>query len=694
MPQSHDATQLAPDIDRQSIELQSINAIRFLSADAVQKAESGHPGTPMALAPVAYVLWTRHLRHNPKDPDWPGRDRFVLSNGHASMLLYSLLHLTGYDLSMEDIKNFRQFKSRTPGHPENFMTPGVETTTGPLGQGFANGVGMGIAERVLAAQFNAPELPVVDNYTYVFCSDGDVMEGVSHEAASLAGHLGLGRLVYVYDDNEITIDGSTDLAFTEDVGARFEAYGWHVQHVDDANDLDAIDAAFTEAREEARRPSLIVLRSHIGYGSPNKQDTAEAHGSPLGEDEVRLAKENLGWPADKTFHVPDEVYEHMQQAVERGAEQQQEWEDLARRYREEYPEDAAEYDRWMRGTLPDDWEEAVPTFEAGEAVATRKASGTVLDTLAPKLGFLLGGAADLGGSNKTEVESREDFQRDNREGLYFRFGVREHAMAGAMNGMVLYGGLRPYGGTFLIFSDYLRPSLRLASLMGQPVTYVFTHDSIGLGEDGPTHQPIEHVMALRAIPQLTLIRPADANETAEAWKAVIKNTEGPTALVLSRQKLPTIDRAAHAAADGLQRGAYVLRDPGSPRSGAGSSPGQAGTPDVILIGTGSEVQHVLAAAETLAEEGVAARVVSMPSWELFEAQEEEYRNEVLPPEVTKRVSMEAGITLGWERYVGPEGRALGIDHFGASAPGEVNMENFGFTAEHVAEAAREVLGRE
>lgn len=660
------------------LDTKTINTIRFLAADAVEAAQSGHPGTPMGLAPVAYVLWTRHLRHSPQHPDWPNRDRFVLSAGHASMLLYSLLHLTGYDLPMEEIKDFRQWKSMTPGHPEAHHTPGVETTTGPLGQGFANGVGMALAERVLANEFNTPDHPIVDHYTYAICSDGDLMEGVSHEAASLAGHLGLDKLVYLYDDNQITIDGSTDLAFSEDVAGRFEAYGWHVQNVDDANDLEAIDAAISAAKAETDRPSLIKVRSHIGYGSPNKQDTAEAHGAPLGEEEVRLSKEKLGWPTDETFYVPDEVYDHMREATDRGSQWKEEWDALMDDYEDSHPEAAAKYRRWLEREPKDGWEEAMPTFEAGEQLATRKASGITLNNLAPEVEYLIGGSADLTGSNKTDVDGRADFQADNRSGRYFRFGVREHAMAGAMNGMALHGGIQPYGGTFLIFSDYLRPSLRLSALMEQPVVYVFTHDSIGLGEDGPTHQPIEHLMALRAIPNLTLIRPADANEAAEAWKAAIQNEEGPTALALTRQKLPVVDRSELTSARGLQRGAYVLRV-------------TDGTPDVILIGTGSEVQHALEAAETLDEEGIHAQVVSMPSWELFAKQSETYQRKVLPPDVTARVSIEAGVSSGWERYVGQEGARIGVDRFGASAPGDIVMEKYGFTAEHVAKEARRLV---
>jgi transketolase len=669
-------------LDSVDLETQAINTIRFLSADAVQRAESGHPGTPMALAPVAYVLWTRHLRHHPERPNWPGRDRFVLSAGHASMLLYSLLHLSGYDLSMEALKNFRQWGSKTPGHPEAHLTAGVETTTGPLGQGVANGVGMALAERLLADEFNTPEHSMVDHYTYALCSDGDLMEGISHEAASLAGHLGLGKLVYLYDDNRITIDGSTDRAFTEDVGQRFAAYGWHVTRVDDANDLDAIDRAIQEAKAVPERPSLIAVRSHIGYGSPNKQDTAAAHGAPLGPEELRRTKENLGWPTDAPFYVPDAVYDHMREAKARGAEAAAEWDARFEAYEAAHPAAAARYRRWMNRELQAGWEEALPTFEptaeSGERMATRKASGLTLNTLAPEVEYLIGGSADLTGSNKTDVPGRADFQKDAPGGRYLRFGVREHAMAGMANGMALHGGLQPYAGTFLIFSDYLRPSLRLSALMEQPVVYVFTHDSIGLGEDGPTHQPIEHLMALRAIPNLTLLRPADANEAVQAWAVAVQHTEGPTAMALSRQALPVLARDDHGGTEGVHRGAYVLR-------------ACEGTPDVVLIGTGSEVQHALGAAEQLEEEGLQAQVVSMPSWELFANQPDAYRHTVLPPEVEARVSVEAGVTQGWERYVGTAGTAIGIDRFGASAPGDVNMETFGFTAHDVADAARALL---
>ncbi|PEN12902.1 transketolase [Longibacter salinarum] len=662
----------------------TINTIRFLAVDAVEKANSGHPGMPMGAAPMAYVLWSRHLRHNPTDPHWVDRDRFVLSAGHGSMLLYALLHLTGYDLSLEEIKNFRQWDSLTPGHPEVHHTPGVETTTGPLGQGFGNGVGMAIAERYLAAHFNdepGANDELIDHYTYGIVSDGDLMEGVASEAASLAGHLGLGKLIYLYDDNEISIDGSTDLAFTEDVQQRFEAYDWHVITVEDGNDLEAIDRAIIEAKAETDRPSLIEVKTHIGYGSPNQQNTAAAHGSPLGADEVELTKENLGWEEDESFYIPDDVLEHMRESIDQGAALQAEWNGRYQQFRVESPEAADRFDSWMAGELPDDLDDALPDFEAGDELATRKASGKTLSALVPVVGdMLIGGSADLSGSNKTEVDGRTDFQKDNPGGQYFRFGVREHAMAAAANGMALHGGVRPYVATFLIFSDYLRPSLRLSALMEQPVIYVFTHDSIGLGEDGPTHQPIEHLAALRAIPNVTLFRPADAAETAQAWVAALRNTDGPTAFALTRQTVPTFDRSVMGPAEGVHRGGYILSD-------------DDGTPDIILMGSGSEVQHAVAAADTLRKDGINVRVISMPSFELFDQQDEAYRNKVLPPEVTARVSIEAGVTYGWERFVGPEGRSIGINRFGSSAPGSINMEKFGFTPENVVGMARDVLNQ-
>ncbi len=663
----------------QSIEQKAINTIRFLSADAVQEANSGHPGLPMGAAPMAYVLWHRFLRHHPANPLWFDRDRFILSAGHGSMLLYSLLHLTGYDLPLSELKRFRQMGSKTPGHPESFMTDGVETTTGPLGQGVAMAVGMAMAETHLAACFNEEDLPVVDHYTYAICSDGDLMEGISHEAASLAGHLGLGKLILLYDNNGISIDGTTQISFTEDVGKRFEAYEWQVLRVEDGNNLDAIDAAIRKAQQDTGRPTLIMVRTIIGFGAPDKQGTSDAHGEPLGEEELRKAKKNLGWPEDARFLVPDGVYDHMREIGKKGSELESSWDALMKRYAGAYPDKAAALRDAIAGKLPKDWESFIPEYPAGEKPATRASSGKVLGAIAPRMDMLVGGSADLTPSNKTDVKGRGDFQKSTPEGSYFRFGVREHGMAAACNGMALHGGLRPYCGTFLIFSDYMRPAVRLAALMGAPTIFVFTHDSIGLGEDGPTHQPVEHLVALRAIPNLAVIRPADANETAQMWRAALLRTDGPTAFALTRQGLPTVDRTKYGSAEGLLKGGYILRD-------------SDGTPEIILIGTGSEVQHLMKAADTLEADGVKVRVVSMPCIEFFEQQTAEYRERVLPSGVEKRIAMEAGITLGWERYVGDEGRVIGIDRFGASAPGPELMERFGFTAENVLKQAREMLG--
>jgi len=658
-----------------------VNTIRMLSADGVENANSGHPGMPMGAAAMAYVLWTRFLRHNPLDPKWPNRDRFVLSAGHGSMLLYSLLHLTAYNLPLEELKNFRQWDSKTPGHPEYPLTPGVETTTGPLGQGFANGVGMAMAERYLAALFNRPGYEIIDHYTYGIVSDGDLMEGVSHEAASLAGHLGLGKLIYLYDDNRISIEGSTDLTFTENRIARFEAYGWHVQQVEDGNDLKAVAAAIAKAQQEKERPSLIAVRTHLGFGSPHKQDTASAHGDPLGSEEIRLTKENLGWPLDPLFLIPDDVLDHFRQAVDKGKESQGQWETLFRSYEEAFPEPTATWKRIMKDELPDDWEKGIPAFPGDpKGMATRVASGTVLNGIASLVPNLVGGSADLAPSNKTLIKGEDDFQRGLWQGRNLRFGVREHGMGSILNGMALHGGLIPYGGTFLVFSDYMRPSIRLAALMGLRVIYVFTHDSIGLGEDGPTHQPIEQLGALRVIPNLTVIRPCDANETAEAWRFALNHKNGPVALALTRQSVPTLEEEAFASS-GLHRGAYILSDADDQK------------PDVILMASGSEVHVAIAAAQKLGQKGVSVRVVSMPSWELFDRQPEDYRRQVLPSEIKTRIAIEAGVPHGWHRYVGGQGEVIGINRFGASAPYKVIYEKFGLTAEHVVEKAEMAMER-
>ena len=662
-----------------SLDQQCINTIRTLAMDAVQKADSGHPGLPMGMADVAYVLWTRFLKHNPTDPAWPNRDRFVLSAGHGSMLLYSLLHLTGYDLPLEELESFRQWGSRTPGHPEYGLTPGVEATAGPLGQGFANGVGMAISERFLAATFNRPGCPIFDHYTYAIVSDGDLMEGVSHEAASLAAHLGLGKLVYFYDDNEISIEGSTDLAFTEDVPARFRAYGWHVQEVG-GYDLEEIGAAIHTAQQETERPSLIVCHTHIGYGSPHKQDTAEAHGAPLGEEEVRLTKEALGWPPDAHFFVPDEALAVFRQAVERGRQAQAQWRETFERYRAAYPDEAALLEVLWAGKLPEGWTDALPRFSPNDgSLATRNASGAVLNALARVLPTLIGGSADLAPSTNTLLKGYSSFQRATPAGRNFHFGVREHAMGSILNGMALHGGILPYGATFLVFSDYMRPPVRLAAMMHLPVVYVWTHDTVWVGEDGPTHQPVEQLAALRAIPNLVMIRPADANETAAAWRVALGRRDGPTGLALTRQKVPVLFETNREAAQTVARGAYVLAD-------------SSGIPGVLLIASGSEVHLALAARDVLAQRGIAVRVVSMPSWELFEAQPASYREAVLPPQVTARLVIEAGVTQGWERYAGPAGDVIGLEHFGASAPYKVLMDKFGFTAQAVVERALRLLG--
>lgn len=646
------------------------NTIRSLAMDAVQQANSGHPGMPMGMADVAVVLWHKFLKHNPADPQWLNRDRFVLSAGHGSMLIYSLLHLSGYDLPLEEIKNFRQWGSMTPGHPESYETPGVETTTGPLGQGISNAVGMAVAERWLAAHYNRPGYDIVDHYTYVIASDGDLMEGISHEVCSLAGHLGLGKLIVLYDNNHISIDGSTSLTYSDDVPARFRAYGWQAQSIDGHNP-QAIEEALETARAETERPSIIVCRTHIGYGSPHKQDTASAHGEPLGEEEIRLTKENLNWPVDARFYIPEEAYAYLKPS--QAAQWQQEWEALFAGYREAHPELAARLKTALAGELPAGWDNEMPAFKAGDSMATRAASGKVLDVIAPRIPWLLGGSADLTGSNKTQAQGMSPLTRDDFSGRYIHYGVREHGMGGILTGMTLHGGVRPYGGTFLVFSDYMRPTIRLAAMMKLPVIYVFTHDSIGLGEDGPTHQPVEQLASLRAIPHLVVFRPAEATETAVGWQVALQRKDGPTALVLTRQKLPALDKDKYTAAENAARGAYVLSD--------------VDDPQVILIGTGSEVHIALEAQQLLADKGVRARVVSMPSWALFEAQPMEYRHSVLPPEVEARVSIEAAVRLGWERYVGREGIVIGLERFGASAPYQTIYQQLGITAEAMVEAA-------
>ncbi|MGD9383049.1 MAG: transketolase [Desulfobacterales bacterium] len=662
---------------RANIDEICINTIRALSMDAVQKANSGHPGAPMGLAPTGYVLWTRVMKHNPKNPGWLDRDRFVLSCGHASMLLYSLLHLSGYGVTLDDIKNFRQWGSRTPGHPEFGHTPGVETTTGPLGQGFANAVGMAMAERHLAARFNRNEYEIVDHFTYMMCGDGDMMEGVSSEAASLAGHLGLGKLICIYDDNKISIEGSTDITFTEDVADRFKSYNWHILKVDDGNDIDAIFNALQKAKAETEHPSLIVLRTHIAFGSPNKQDTADAHGAPLGEEEVRLTKKNLGVPEDLSFFIPDQALNKFRECINAGKEAEAVWQEVYRAYSKEYPELAKQWVDAMSGFLTSEWDSEIPEFSVAEGpIATRAASGKVLNAIADKVLTLIGGSADLAPSNKTYMNAFHEFQKGAYHGRNIRFGVREHAMGGILSGMFLHNGLRPYGGTFLVFADYMRPAIRVASLMNLPIIYVFTHDSIAVGEDGPTHQPIEQLAGLRAIPGLTVIRPADASETAQAWRQAINNTRGPVALILSRQKLPVIN--PNHIENGLANGAYILSD----------CPGK---PDIILIATGSEVHITLEAQKRLALENIAARVVSMPSWELFEQTPREYKDRVLLPDVAVRLAIEAGSPMGWERYVGNSGAIIGIKDFGASAPGGTVMKKFGFTSENIVQKAMDLL---
>ena len=659
----------------------AVDTIRTLAIDGVQQANSGHPGAPMGMAPMAYALWTRFLHHAPTHPDWPNRDRFVLSAGHASMLLYALLHLTGYDVTLDDLRHFRQWGSRTPGHPEHGMTAGVEATTGPLGQGIANAVGMAIAERRLAAEFNRPGHTVVDHWTYAICSDGDLQEGIASEAASLAGHLRLGKLVLLYDDNHIQLDGPTSMAFSEDVLERFDAYGWHTQQVEDGNDLSAIDAAIRAARADGR-PSIIAVRTHIGFGSPHKQDTQKAHGAPLGVDEVRLTKEAYGWDPDRTFYVPDDAEGLFSRAIPYGEHLVNDWEDRVRRYAVAFPALASELRRRLAGELPDGWDAHLPVFGLGEDFATRQVSQAAIQALAAGLPELFGGSADLSESNLTDVKGGIDFSADEA-GRNLRFGVREHGMGGIVNGIAYHGGFLPYGATFLTFSDYMRGSVRIAALAGLHVVYAWTHDSVGLGEDGPTHQPVEHYAALRAIPNLWFVRPGDANEAAAAWALAVERADGPTALALTRQKLPTFAATAARARDGVRRGGYVLRDASTEAAG--------GTPALILIATGSELQLAMGAADALEADGIPSRVVSLPCWEAFDAQDAAYREAVLPAAVRKRVSVEIGVSLGWERWTGDEGAIIALDHFGASAPAATIFEQFGFTVERVTTVAKAVV---
>ncbi len=662
-----------------SVSNKSVNTIRFLSADAIQKANSGHPGLPMGTAALAFSLWTRHLRHNPGNPLWANRDRFILSGGHGSMLLYSLLHLFGYDLSLDEIKNFRQWGSKTPGHPEYGLTAGVETTTGPLGQGFANGVGFAIAEAHLAAEFNKKGFPIIDHFTYGLVTDGDLMEGVASEAASLAGHLKLGKLIYLYDDNRISIDGSTELAFTEDRGARFAAYGWQVIQVGDGNDLDAVEQAVQQAKDDPR-PSLIICRTHIGYGLPTKQDTASAHGSPPGDEELKGAKTALGWPDEPRFLIPLEVKEFFAGLRVECSKLEESWNLLYKNYQKEYPQEASELTRRLAGELPLKW--SVPEYPPdGKGMATRAASGKVLNFLARDLPELVGGSADLAPSNLTWIDGSPAFQAGQPEGRNFHFGVREHAMGSIVNGLALHGGFIPYGGTFLVFSDYLRPAIRVSAISHIPSIWVFTHDSIGVGEDGPTHQPVEHLAALRAIPGLVTIRPCDANETARAWEYAIKRRDGPTALALTRQGLPVLDREVYGSADQLERGAYVLADLG------GSDP------ELLLMASGSEVPLIIEAGERLAAKGISLRLISFPSWELFKAQEPAYQSQVIIPTVKKRLAVEAGISQGWEKWVGDQGAVLSIENYGASAPADRIFEEYGFSADNLVLLADELLRR-
>ncbi|SMC52157.1 transketolase [Pedobacter nyackensis] len=656
-----------------------INTVRVLSIDAVQRANSGHPGTPMGLAPIGHVLWTESMTYNPKNPEWANRDRFILSAGHACMLQYSFLYLTGYDITMNDMKSFRQLHSKTAGHPEYGLLAGIEVTTGPLGQGFANGIGFAIAQKHMARRYNKPGFDLFDYKIYAICSDGDMMEGVSSEAASIAGHLQLGNIIYLYDDNHITIEGNTELAFDEDVAQRFEAYGWHVQVLPDGNDIDALSAAIKNAQKETKRPSLIKVRTHIGYGSPNKMDTAAAHGAPLGEDEVKLVKKNLGFDPDKHFEVSPEVQRYYREAGKRGIKKEQEWNELYKRYKEKHTALASEYELISSGKLPEGWKEKLPVFKAGEEkIATRKASGKVLNAIAGDLPNLMGGSADLSPSTDTDLKAYESFSSGHYSGRIFHFGVREHAMGAILNGMALSKCIIPYGATFLIFSDYMRPPIRLAAIMKIRPIFIYTHDSIALGEDGTTHQPVEQLIGLRSVPNLTVIRPADANETAQAWRVALEHSGGPVALILTRQELPVIDQEKYTKATKLEKGAYILSESEKPAQ-------------IILIGTGSEVQLLLNAQQQLKAKNVAARVISMPSWELFEKQDDVYKEKIFPKALRKRLAVEAGSPLGWHKYVTDEGDVIGINKFGESAPGEEVWEEYGFTAENVVKRAMALL---
>lgn len=663
------------------LQAKAINTIRFLSADAIQKANSGHPGLPMGCAAMAYTIWTRHLRFNPQNPNWFDRDRFILSGGHGSMLLYSLLYLTGYDLSLEEIMQFRQWGSKTPGHPEYGLTAGIEVTTGPLGQGFSNGVGMAIAEAHLAAEFNRSKINIVDHFVYAIVTDGDLMEGVASEAASLAGHLQLGKLIYLYDDNRISIDGSTDIAFTEDRGKRFEAYGWHVQYVKDGNDVEGIDQAILAAKKDPH-PSIIMCRTHIGYGMPKRQDTAKAHGEPPGEEELAAAKKNLGWPLEPRFYIPEGVLEFYRKVGKRGSDLESKWEQKFDIYKKDFPELANEFERRISGKLPAGWDKTLTVYPADQkGMATRSASGKAINLLAEKLPELVGGSADLTPSNNTWIQSSSDFQKDRHEGRNLRFGVREHGMGAIVNGMATHKGLIPYGATFLVFSDYMRGAIRLSALSNYPSIWVFTHDSIGLGEDGPTHQPVEQIAALRAIPNLVTIRPCDANEVNAAWKVAIERRHAPTALLFTRQTTPILDRKIFSSADHLKKGAYVLADLG------------AGKPEIILMASGSEVELIVEAGKQLVNKGINVRLVSFPSWELFEQQTAGYREKVFPSTITKRIAVEAGVSQGWEKWLGTSGEFIGMHSFGASAPYRILYEKFGITTKKIVTQSLKLLKR-